>query len=128
MKTIEYISGALLVLFASSALAYGGGSSGQKACSKPKLTQFMPAHLSVVAPQSAFSFLASASTTPSSIQVTVKKLPVDITIEKVSKGHRVTGVLPEALQNTYARINIKATASNRCQGGDGWLLKIEGDT
>ena len=112
--------------FSNYALAYGGsGVTNKKACNKPGLSKFTPAHLTVVAAETNFSFLASATTNPSSIEVKVKKQAVDITINKIQSGYSVSGKLPASLQNTYARIEITATGTNNCQGNGGWLLKIE---
>jgi len=115
----------ILTALSANVLAYGGSSS-TKACAKPKLTNFTPPHLSVVEPNSGFSFEANTSTVASSIRVTVKKQPVDVIIKEVPNGYTITGTLPPSLENTYARININATSGNKCKGSDGWLLKIEG--
>jgi hypothetical protein len=114
----------ILAAFSTNALAYGSSSS-KKACTKPKFTEFSPVHLSVVAAQSEFSFKASSLTSPESIKVSVKKQPVEVTINKMNNGYSVTGQLPASLQNTYARVDIKATGTNKCKANDGWLLKIE---
>ncbi len=116
----------ILSAFSSQVLAYGSSSS-KKACSKPAFTQFTPAHLTNVKPQSDFSFLASSSTNPETIVVNVKKQPVDIVVNKINKGYSVTATLPASLQGTFARVDIKATGTNKCAGSDGWLLKIEGE-
>ena len=89
------------------------------------MSQFTPAHLAVVAPQSEFSFKVSALTNPDSIQVNVKKLPVSVTIKQEGNAYLITGTLPATLQDTYARVNINATGTNGCEVKDGWLLKIE---
>jgi len=114
----------ILAVYSTNLLAYGSSSS-KKACAKPKFTQFTPVHLSVVSAQSEFSFLASSLTSPASIKVSVKKQPVEVKINKMNNGYSVTGKLPATLQNTYARIDIKATGTNKCKANDGWLLKIE---
>jgi len=114
----------LLSVFSVNVLAYGSSSS-KKACKKPKFTQFSPPHLTVVAPQSEFSFRTSALTNPASIEVSVKKQLVEVSIEKMNNGYSVTGKLPASLQGTYARIDIKAKGTNDCKGKDGWLLNIE---
>jgi hypothetical protein len=36
----------------------------------------------------------------------------------------IKGKLPAELQNTHARISIQASSNKKCQGKDGWLLKI----
>jgi len=114
----------LLSVFSVNVLAYGSSSS-KKACKKPKFTQFSPPHLTVVAPQSEFSFQTSVLTNPASIQVRVKKQLVEVSVDKINNGYSVTGKLPASLQGTYARIDIKAKGTNECKGNDGWLLNIE---
>ena len=115
----------MLMFFSSNLLAYGSSSSSKKACKKPEMSQFTPAHLAVVAPQSEFSFKASALTNPESIQVDVKKQAVEVIIKQQGNAYLITGTLPAELQDTYARVNINATGTNGCKGSDGWLLKIE---
>ena len=116
----------LIFSFSSTgAFSYGGGEVSTKACNKPRFTEFTPAHLTVVLAQSEFTFIASASTNPKTIDVNVKKLAVEIEINKMSMGYLVKGTLPDSLQNTYARVNITATGTNNCVANDGWLLKIE---
>ena len=116
----------VLTVFSSNLLAYGSSSSSKKACTKPKFTQFTPPHLAVVAAQSEFSFQASMLTNPDTIKVSVKKIPVEITINKANNAYSVSGKLPESLTGTYARIKIDANGTNNCKGSDGWLLNIEG--
>ena len=115
----------ILSTFSSSILAYGSSSSSKKACAKPTFTQFTPAHLATIAPQAEFSFLASSSTNPDTIDVSVKKQAVNVVINKTKKGYSVVGTLPTSLQGNFARVNISATGTNNCVGNDGWLLKIE---
>lgn len=124
MNIIKLLILFFLTVFSANALAYGSSSS-KKACKKPKFSQFMPPHLAVVAAESEFSFLASALTSPATIVVKVKKQPVDVTINKVNLGYTVSGKLPASLRGTFARVDIKATGTNKCKGSDGWLLKIE---
>ncbi|OQK18425.1 hypothetical protein AU255_11590 [Methyloprofundus sedimenti] len=125
MNTIKFMTVFILAVFSSNLLAYGSSSSSKKACNKPKFTQFTPPHMAVVAAQSEFSFQTSTSTNPDSIEVSVKKQPVEITINKVNNGYSVSGKLPASLQDTFARVEIDAKATNGCKGSDGWLLKIE---
>jgi len=112
-----------LMLATGNVWAYGS-SSGTKACSKPKFSEFSPVNNAEVAAKSAFSFLASAGTNPDSIHVTVKDQPVAVTITAKSPGFVVTGKLPENLKGTFARISISADGPNQCKGSDGWLVKI----
>lgn len=108
-----------------TANAWGyGSSSSTKACTKPKFSEFIPADKSEVPAVSDFSFIASASTYPESILVTVKKQPVDIKVTEKNGGYLVTGTLPDSLRNTYARISILAEGPKQCKGNGGWLVKI----
>jgi hypothetical protein len=115
-----------LVAFNTNVSAYGSSSSSKKACKKPEFTKFTPVHLSEVAPESEFSFVASALTNPESIVVTIKKQPVDVIVNKLNSGYSVSGKLPGGLEGTYARVDINATGTKKCKSNDGWLLKIEG--
>ncbi|MDO9048740.1 MAG: hypothetical protein Q7U66_13545 [Methylobacter sp.] len=103
----------------------GGGGGGENACLKPQLTKFLPANLATVAPGSAFSFLAFNVEKPEQIKVTVKTIPVEVTTEDKDTFYLVKGKLPAELVNTTARINIKVNAKvSRCNGENGWLVKI----
>ncbi len=124
MNIIKLITVFILAVFSSNLLAYGSSSS-KKACKKPKFTQFAPAHLAVVSAQSEFSFQASMLTNPDSIQVTVKKQPVEVSINKINNAYSVSGKLPASLQGTFARVEINAQGTNNCKGQGGWLLNIE---
>lgn len=126
MKMIQWLSTAVLVLFSATAWSYGGGGGGgTKACTKPKFDSFKPPHMSEVSPQAQFSFQASSKTSPSSIAVTVKKLPVEVTVEESSSGYLVSGELPAELNDTFARVTIEGKTKSQCFGSDGWLLKVK---
>jgi hypothetical protein len=112
-----------LTLSANDVWAYGSSSSS--ACTKPKFTEFKPVNNAVIAAGATFSFMASAGTNPESIVVTVKSLPVDITVSDKNKNLFVQGKLPTSLKGDFARININAEGPNQCKGSDGWLVKIE---
>jgi hypothetical protein len=125
MNTHKFFLAFLFIIFSSNVAAYYGSSGGaHKSCTPPELIQFTPPHLSIVVPKSEFSFLAHKHTSPKSIVVTVKKQAVDVTINETEKGYIVSGKLPPSLQDTYARIEINATALNGCKGNNGWLLNI----
>ena len=103
----------------------GGGSGSESSCIKAQLTKFIPAHLETVAPGSAFSFMAFNVAKPEQITVTVKEIPVELTFEDKESFYLVKGKLPESLNNTAARINIKVNSkSSRCDAENGWLVKI----
>lgn len=123
MKPTPLFMIALLTVTASNAWAYGSSSSS-KSCEKPRFGEFQPAEKSVVPAQSAFSFSAYGVADPKSIEVSVKKQPVTVSINERNGVYRVSGKLPENLQGTYARIAIRAEGRSRCQGSGGWLIEI----
>jgi hypothetical protein len=125
MNNFKFASLIILTIFSTNLFAYGSSSSSKKACKKPKFTQFTPPHLTAVAAQSEFSFQTSVLTNPDSIEVSVKKQPVEVTINKVNNAYIVSGRLPDMLKGTYARVKIDAKGTNNCKGSDGWLLNIE---
>ena len=125
MKKIKQFAVLLFGLVVTgSAWAYGSGSGGAMTCKKPKFSDFSPPHLAEVSPMSEFSFTASAATLPGTINVSVKKEKVDVTVTEERNQFRVTGLLPESLKGTYARITVNAMGPNNCKGEDGWLVKI----
>ena len=126
MKTYKFLATFIFTVSSSSVFAFYGGSTvgGMKSCEPPELDKFTPAHLSVVIPQSEFSFTASKKISPQSIAVTAKKQAVEITVDESDEGYVVSGKLPVSLNNTYARIEIKAVTAAGCKGGSGWLLNI----
>ena len=107
MKPHRLLLAFLVMGIAANAWAYGSSSS-TKSCTKPKFSDFFPADKSEVAPESEFSFSASSVPYPDSIDVRVKKQPVEVTISEKNGTYRVTGKLPDSLRNTYARISISA--------------------
>ena len=114
----------ILMMVASATWAYGSSSSS-KACAKPKFTDFTPAENAEVAAGSAFSFTASANTSPNTIKVAVKELPVTLKITPENEGgFLVSGAIPASLKGVYARIAITADGQNNCKGDGGWLVKI----
>ncbi|MGR9115718.1 MAG: hypothetical protein ACU85E_08125 [Gammaproteobacteria bacterium] len=123
MNAIRFFLPFLIMTLPVNAWAYGSSSS-TKSCAKPKFSEFVPADKAEVAAQSEFSFIASANAYPESIKVTVKKLPVTVNVTDKNGAYLVTGKLPDALSDTYARISISAEGPNRCKGNGGWLVKI----
>ncbi|MDD5274114.1 MAG: hypothetical protein PHU14_15525 [Methylovulum sp.] len=113
-----------LLLTSGACWSYGSGSSA-KACTKPKFSGFTPAENAEVAPASAFAFVASPNTYPTTIKVTVKDVPVTISATPGADGIQVNGTLPATLAHTYARLVINAEGQNNCKGSGGWLLKIK---
>jgi len=124
MKAYKTLWILTLIIATSNAWSYGSTSSTKQACNKPKFSEFIPANNAEVSAKSAFSFVASANTNPESISVTVKNLPVTVTVTPKNQGFQVTGTLPETLKGIVARISIAADGPNQCKGSDGWLVKI----
>ncbi|NOQ36143.1 MAG: hypothetical protein GQ569_09650 [Methylococcaceae bacterium] len=112
------------ITFTNQVAAYGTSSS-KKACKKPTFSEFSPPKLTEVKPQSEFSFIASSTTDPKSIKVTVKEQSVVIKVSEKGNKYLVTGKLPSEIKGSHARVKIEATGTNRCKGDDGWLLKME---
>ncbi|MGR9105617.1 MAG: hypothetical protein ACU843_01690 [Gammaproteobacteria bacterium] len=113
----------LLGFFAANAWAYGGGGGQAAKCSKPSFKDMTPPQSSVMSPGAEFSFSASPNTNPESIKVVVKGHPVDLKIAK-NGSIKVVGNLPPEVTEGYARINITAHSSAKCEVTDGWLVKI----
>ncbi len=114
-----------LLFSVNTCWAYGGGSSSSKACEKPKFSNFSPAENAEAAPGSSFSFAASKNTYPTSIKVTVKGQPVEVTSDKKADGtFAVSGKLPATAKGGFARIAINADAQSNCKGSGGWLVKV----
>jgi hypothetical protein len=124
MKSYKPLWILMLMIATSNVWAYGSSSSSKKACNKPKFSEFVPANNAAVAAKSAFSFVASASTNPDSIVVTIKDQPVAITVKPKNQGFQVTGTLPDTIKGNFARISISADGPNKCKGSDGWLVKV----
>ena len=123
MKSYKLLWILMLMIATSNVWAYGSSSS-KKVCNKPKFSEFVPANNAKVSAKSAFSFVASASTNPDSIIVTIKDQPVAVTVTPKNQGFQVTGTLPDTLKGNFARITITADGPNQCKGSDGWLVKI----
>ena len=123
MKTTKLFWIFGLTIISTQVFAYGSSSS-TKSCTKPHFSEFVPADKAQVAPQSTFSFTASAATNPKSIVVDIKKQPVAVTVTPKGQGYQVSGTLPSDLKATTARINITAESPSNCKGNDGWLINI----
>lgn len=126
MKTTAGIQLACLTLslmMSASAFGYGSGGGSRK-CKPPKISDTSPPASAVVAPGAAISFTAS-NARQSSITVTAKGVPVDVSISETKSGRLlVKGQLPESVREGYARIKIEAKSDSGCHASDGWLLKV----
>lgn len=100
----------------------------KKDCKPPRLRSLKPENHAEVAPESEFSFTLPVWTDPEKVTVTVKKIPTDVVVEDHNSFFLVKGKLPESLENTYARISVRAVANLGCIKRDGWLVKISART
>lgn len=124
MKLHNILCMLILLSMAGNSWAYGSSSSSsKKACDKPKFTEFFPGNNAQISAKSAFSLRVSGADA-NSIVVTIKEQSVAVTVTEKNQGLEVTGMLPDNLKSTYARINVTAEGPNRCKGSEGWLVKI----
>ena len=106
------------------------GTTSLDACSNVTFSSFTPKPYSQanndteVAPQSEFSFVASKTTLPKTITVTIKGESVPVTVIPHFSGFQVTGKIPASAKGSFIRVEIKGKGPNLCQRGDGWLLKV----
>jgi hypothetical protein len=117
----------VFLLLTSSASVFGYGSSGgSKPCKPPTFSNQTPPKSSVVLPGAPFSLIVSKAR-PSSIAVTVKRIPVDVSVTKQKNGQLlVEGHIPPTLRDTHARIQVSAKTDSGCAKSDGWLIKVGG--
>ncbi|NOR69857.1 MAG: hypothetical protein GQ532_09230 [Methylomarinum sp.] len=113
---------------AFSAGGHGGGGNGGKggsvsACKTTVISHTKPKHLATVAPQSEFSFWVRGIKNPDAVEVTAKKIPVELVVEDKEHFFLFTGKLPEQLKGTAARIHVEVNYK-KCPAEKGWLLKI----
>jgi hypothetical protein len=103
----------------------GNAAMGGVSCVRPQLSKMQPAHLSTVAPGSAFSFVVSNLDDPEQVSVQIKKQDVDVVTEFKDPFYVVKGKIPDSLHNTAARVDVKIDSKiPSCRAADGWLLKI----
>ena len=124
MKLQNILWIAIVLIIPATVWAYGdSGGSSTVAC-MANFSKFTPANNSEMAPKSEFSFFASAATNQNSIKVTIKNQSVPVTVTQKNEGFQVTGLLPDAIKGTFAKINITAKGPNQCEVSGGWLVKV----
>ena len=120
-----------LCLISANVIAAGGHSghgssvnkSGKSACKNTVIKHTRPEHLSSVAPGSEFSFQVDGIDDAKYVEVTAKKIPVEMTSEFKGGIWWFKGNLPDPLVNTAARIHVEVKYK-KCPAQKGWLLKI----
>jgi len=115
-------------LFANAATAYDPGKTDE-ICKKPQFRDFnLPVYKepekAEIPPESTLSFMVSPWVNPETIKLTAKNQNLEFTVESNSSFHRVKAKLPAALNGSFVRINVKATAILGCYDQTGWLLKV----
>ena len=120
-----------LCLISANVIAAGGhaghgssvNKSGKSACKNTQIKHLRPVHLTSVAPKSEFSFRVDGIEDAKYVEVTAKKIPVEMTSEFKGGILWFKGNLPDSLVNTVARIQVKVNFK-KCPAEKGWLLKI----
>lgn len=109
--------------FSNSVFAYNAGNV-ENGCKDPRFKTFTPPHKSEVDPESEISFTVSGYADPTTIKVTAKNVPLELTIVDKNSFYAVSAALPASLTGKYARIHLKANNTTECKAKDGWLIKI----
>ncbi len=120
-----------LCLSANAAHAYGSTPSSHH-CDKPIFSDFQPSVNKYLQSFSEFSFLASANTTPLSINVNLSlsgsKIhfgPKDLIITSHSNGRlEIKGKLDRPVEGGFARLSVTAHSTPGCEVTDGYLIRI----
>ncbi len=127
--TTRFKSALLLAVLSVNNGAFAYDPDKEDVCKKPRFTDFSLTEYNAadeveIAPETEFFFKLSPWADPSTIKVTVKGQPVEVTVVSNSSFHKVTAKLPAALTGQFARINARAKAVLGCDDTDGWLVKI----
>ena len=121
----------VLCLISANVIAAGGhgagGSSvdksGKSACKTTAIKHVRPEHLASVAPQSEISFQVYGIEDAHYVEVTAKKIPVEMEVKHKGGILWFKGNLPKSLVNTAARIRVEVHYK-KCPAEKAWLLKI----
>ena len=123
-KTIKLLTELLVVLLLVYPAMVTAARDEDRDCKKPRFRSIKPPEKSEVAPASEFSFTLPAWSDPGKVEVTVKKIKVDVIVENHNSFFLVKVTIPPELSGTYARVSVKAAAKLGCVKKDGWLYKI----
>ena len=122
MKIIKMFKPALLltlIFYQGTATAYSPEEQ-EKLCKKPRFTDFNLSEY--IAPSNIETPPDWAD--PSTIKLTVKKQPLEFTVQSTSTFHKITAKLPASLNGNFARIDVSAKAVSGCSDKTGWLIKV----
>lgn len=128
-----FAAASLLALSCNSAQAYGNSAGTGHHCDKPLFSDFQPAANKYLQSFNEFSFIASANTTPTSLEATVTAAGSkfhfshkDLKIEPMKSGRfEVTGKLSKPLGHGFIRLDFKAHSKPGCETTSGYLLRIQ---
>ena len=133
MKSLYLTSVAMILsLQAHNVYAYGSSSSSSS-CDKPSFSEFQPAPNKYLQSFREFSFITSANTAPSSVEVSISfgefkehftAKQLEITTQK-SGRLEVSGKVDKPLEHGFVRVSIKAHSKPGCEKTDGYLLRIQ---
>lgn len=132
MPLLRTIAASLLLLSAQSAHAYNSSSSSSH-CDKPIFSDFQPAANKYLQSFNEFSFIASANTTPTSLEASISSGQnkyhfghKELKIEMMKSGrYEVTGRLPRPLGHGFIRLSFTAHSKPGCNSTEGYLLRIQ---
>lgn len=101
----------------------GGGNKSGGGCKTTQISHFIPKHLSKVDAGSEFSFWVKGIKTAEEVEVTAKKIAVEMSHEEKSDFFLFKGNIPESLKSAV-RINV-SVHSKKCPAEKGVLLIIK---
>ena len=122
----------LLCMNIETAYAYGSSSSSSS-CHKPSFSEFQPAANKYLQSFREFSFVTSANTTASSVEVNIStgKIKHHFTAKELDITPRrsgqleVKGKLDRDFQHGFARISVTAHSKPGCNNTDGYLIRVQ---
>lgn len=133
MNKFAILAAGLISLTANPVFAYGNNAGSGHHCDKPLFTDFQPAANKYLQSFNEFSFIASANTTPASLEATITSAGnkmhfthKDLKIEPMKSGRfEVTGKLSKPLGHGFIRLDFKAHSKPGCETSSGYLLRIQ---
>lgn len=124
LYSVLYLSSTYTIAASNHAGHSSGASKGSSGyCKKAAVGHLKPKHLESVAPESPFSFWVYAIDDAEQVEVTVKKIAVEVEAQQRTGVMTFKGHLPKELVGTVARIRVKVNGK-KCSSEKGWLIKI----